>query len=255
MDSQNDISQQVVDARNDIGQGIVDAQNAIGQQVVGEFKSFGSILAICFFCSAKFNTSNYVILMPITTFTDTSNYITQQHNTLSDWLHGNLCIIYKALNGSCDRAIGPLNEDQAHIPMQLYWPEGQPTLIERLEQFQTHLSLPVSDDLHVDDKTAGDEGIGRNKHVVMNALSKEMKDQFVAVEAKVVGAVTDLVESKVKTLSQEMQGKEDAVNAKVDAMKDELKDMKDDFKDVKDELKEVKDLLYKMMAAMTKDKE
>ena len=132
--------------------------------------------------------------------------------------------------------------------MQLYWPEGQPTLIERLEQFQTHLSLPVPDDLPVDDKAAGDERIGGNKHAVVNALSKEMKDQVDAVETKVVGAVADLVESKVNTLSKDMQDKADAVDANVNAI-----DAKVDA--MKDELKEVKDLMYKMMAAMTKDKE
>ena len=145
--------------------------------------------------------------------------------------------------------------------MQLYWPEGQPTLIERLEQFQTHLSLPVPDDLPVDDKTVGDEGIGGNKNALVNALLKETKDQVDAVETK-VGAVADLVESKMNSFPRDMQGKVDAVYAKVDAIQDELKDMKDElknvkdeFKDVKDGLKEVKDLMYKMMAAMTKDNE
>ena len=209
--------------------------------------------------------------MLINTFIkETSNYITEQHNTLSDWLHENLCIIYKALNGSCDRTIGPLNENQAHIPMQLYWPEGQLTIFERLEQFQTHLSLPVSDN----DEAAGAEGMEAVRHVMMNAFSLEMKGR--------VDAVADLVENKMNALSKEMQGKDDALETKVDAVETKVdavetkvdavetkvdavadlveskvnvlsKEMQGKVDAMKDELKEVKDLINKLMSAMTKD--
>ena len=43
---------------------------------------------------------------------DSHNYITLQHNALSEWLHTNLCLIYEALDGSCTQEIGPLNEEQ-----------------------------------------------------------------------------------------------------------------------------------------------
>ena len=99
----------------------------------------------------------YILIHVKTLITDTSNYITKQHNVLSEWLHENLCLIYKASGGSCDRFIGPLTKDQAHIPMQLYWPEGQPTLINRLEHFQANLPLAAPDDL-----VGSDKGMGKN---------------------------------------------------------------------------------------------
>ena len=168
-----------------------------------------------------------------------------------------MCLIYKASGGSCDRTIGPLNENQAHIPMQLYWPEGQPTLIERLEHFQTHLVLASPDDLLVDGETSGDEGIGGNKPVVMSALSKEIKDQVDAVETKVdvVETKVDVVETKVDVLSNKMEDKVDAVETKVDAVETKVDAVETKVDVMKAELKEVKDLMYKLMAAMTKEKE
>ena len=150
---------------------------------------------------------------------DTSNYITKQHNVLSKWLHENLCLIYKASGGSCDRFIGPLTENQAHIPMQLYWPEGQPTLVDRLEQFGANLSLAAPDDLVADDLVGSDNGMGKS----MDGL-KAIKDDFDA-------------------LSNEVQ-------QKVDALKGEIKD---EMREMKDEMREMKDLIYKLMGMMSKE--
>ena len=62
--------------------------------------------------------------------------ITSQHNVLRNWLKEMLCMIYEQVNGACvdvEEFIGPLKEDQAFIPVELSWPEGQPTMAERLD--------------------------------------------------------------------------------------------------------------------------
>ena len=122
-DAQNASGHAIVEAQNDLGQGIVDAQNALGNYIVDAQNANGQAIV------------------------DASNYITLQHNTLSQWLHSNLCLLYQALNGTCSEFIGPLEEDQVFIPVELSWPEGQPTMAERLEQIQSRLSLGAPDDM------------------------------------------------------------------------------------------------------------
>ena len=166
-----------------------------------------------------------------TLITETSNYITKQHNELSEWLHENLCLIYAASGGSCERFIGPLTENQAHIPMQFYWPEGQPTLIDRLEQFQTNLPLAGPNDLVVDDKDGCSKGMGKSRN--------------------------DLVKDDLDALTNEVQEKNDAIETKVDTLKDEMREMKDEMKEemreMKDEMREMKDLIFKLMGTMNKE--
>ena len=62
MDTQNQSGQDIVDAQNALGKYIVDAQNDNGQAVV-----------------------------------DVSNYVTLQHNKLSQWLHDSLCIMFEKM--------------------------------------------------------------------------------------------------------------------------------------------------------------
>jgi len=183
VDAQNDVGQGIIDAQNDIGQAIVDAQNALGQDIV-----------------------------------DNSNYITEQHNVLSEWLHENLCMIYEALDGTCDTAIGPLQEKQAYAPVRLHWPEGQPTLIERFEQFQTFLSLDMaSKSLHGNDEVSG----ARSASSV-----EEIKNKMGDISSEVQGKV-DAVEEKVDTLSNDIRGRVNTVEEKIDIVKNELAEVKD----------------------------
>ena len=84
--------------------------------------------------------------------------------------------------------------------MQLYWPEGQPTLVDRLEQFGANLSLAAPDDLVADDLVGSDNGMGKS----MDGL-KAIKDDFDA-------------------LSNEVQQKVDALKGEI---KDEMREMKD----------------------------
>ena len=47
----------------------------------------------------------------------------------------------KGMHGTCATFIGPLAEDQVFIPVELEWPDGRPTVVERLENIQSTLSL------------------------------------------------------------------------------------------------------------------
>ena len=147
---------------------------------------------------------------------DASNYVTEQHNALSEWLYDNLCIIYKASGGSCESVIGPLQENQAHIPMQLYWPEGQPSIMEKIDLIQTTLPPALQDNLLLEGvgnvNVSSDSGLDTIK-AKMDALSSYVQENLNHVNA--VDSKVDAVESKV-----------DAVESKVDAVQDELSELK-----------------------------
>ena len=146
-----------------------------------------------------------------------------QHNVLGEWLHTNLCIIYEALDGSCAPEVGPLNEDQAFLPMQLHWPEGQPNIVQRLEEFKNAFSLAAPD------STYGD-GIAD----ASNAYFEEVK-------------------SKVDALSSGMQGKSDAVEGKVDAVEGKVDAVEGKVDLVQKELQELKHMMSTLIGIMAKD--
>ena len=114
--------------------------------------------------------------------TEASNYITHQHNTLSGWLYGNLCMIYKSLNGTCASTIGPQQENQVHVPIELYWPEGQLNMIEKIDQMQSSLS-------DMQNKVDTIEG-------KVDALSTDMQIKVDTVESKVDAVQDELKEMK-----------------------------------------------------------
>ena len=170
--------------------------------------------------------------------TDTSNYITEQHNALSEWLHENLCIIYRALQGTCARAIGPLQENQAHIAMQLHWPEGQLNIMEKIDQLQTTLPLASQDNLmldHIENANVSSDGGMKSIMDKMDALSSNVQENVNKVDA--VEIKMDAFDSKVDALSNDMRNKMDAVDSKVDALSS----------DMQDELRELKDMMTKLM--------
>ena len=170
-----------------------------------------------------------------TLITDASNYITEQHNALSDWLHKNLCIIYTALNGTCAIAIGPLQENQAHLAMQLYWPEGQLNIMEKIDQLQTTLPLALQDNLmldHIENANISSAGGPQTIKDKMDALSSNVQENVKALSNDVRNKV-DAVESKVDAV----ESKVDAVESKVDALSN----------DVQNELRELKDMMTKLM--------
>ena len=208
---------------------------------------------------------------------DASNYVTEQHNALSEWLYDNLCIIYKASGGSCESVIGPLQENQAHIPMQLYWPEGQPSIMEKIDLIQTSLPLTLKDNLELEHiinaNTSSADGLKTIKGK-MDALSSNLQENLNhvdvvdgkvdAVDGKVdaVESKVNAVESKVDALSKDMQDKVNAVESKVDALSNDMRDKVDaveskvdalsnDVRDkvgaVQEELRELKYMMTKLM--------
>jgi len=222
-DAQNALGQAIVDARNDIGQGNVDTQNALGQQLVDAQNALGQGIV------------------------ESQNYITSQHNDLGEWLHTNLCLIYATSGGNCDPEIGPLQEDQAFIPMILHWPDDKPNLIERLEQFQDALSLSVLDDF-----TQGDGEIADASNT---ARALEHTQDLEVIKGK-VDALSNSVQGKVDDVEGKvdaMQGKVDNVEGKVDAMQGKLDNVEGKVDGVQDELKEVKVMLSKLMDILAKD--
>ena len=142
------------------------------------------------------------------TFTaDTSNYITKQHNKIGDWLHESLCEIYRVSGGSCHPTFGPLEEDQAYIPMQLHWPEGQLNMMEKIDQLHTILPLSVQDNLMLHDSgnsnVSSAVSLGTITHK-MDALSSKVQEKVDAVENK-LGDKVNVVESKVDFLTKNVQ--------------------------------------------------
>jgi len=242
-DTQNALGQAIVGAQNDIGQGIVDAQNALGQEIVDSQNTLGQAIV------------------------DSQNYITLQHNELGEWLHTNLCLIYKASGGSCDPTVGPLREDQAYIPMQLHWPDGQLNMMEKIEQLQTSLPLAAQDNLLLDDsKNANILSAGGLEMIkdTVNALSSDMQDNAETVKGK-VDDLSSKMQDKVDDLSSKMQDKVDDLSSKMQDKMDNLSNTMHDKQDVvegkvhavegkvdtiQDELKELKDMMTKLMGMM-----
>ena len=182
-----------------------------------------------------------------------------QHNVLGEWLHTNLCTIYKALDGSCDREVGPLNEDQAFVPMQLHWPEGQPNIVQRLEELKNVFSLAAPDNAYGDGIAVASNAT-QHVNVRVHATDfEEFKSKVDAVEGKVdaVEGKVDAIEGKVDALSSDMQGKVDAVEGKVDALSSGMQGKVDAVEgkvdSVQKELQELKDMLSTLMGMMAKD--
>merc|ERR1712194_240431 len=126
---------------------------------------------------------------------DASNYITSQHNKLSQWLHESLCVMFVKAGGRCITLIGPLEEDQSVIPVELYWPEGQPTVFERLEQVKkTFLTAQTPDGI-----ISGAQGL----------LTK-------ANDIEIVKSVTDGIDVNGRAVSKHTRMTSDMVESELD---------------------------------------
>ena len=188
---------------------------------------------------------------------DAQNYITLQHNVLSEWLHGNLCLIYEALNGTCATFIGPLEEDQVFVPVELSWPEGQPNMMERLEQIQSTLSLGALDD--VKDGNDDSEITEQAQSLLRSAISDQMR----ALEGKFdlhsagVQSKVDVVESKVDALTTDMKGKVDKLEGKFDSKFDvhsrKMEAVESKVDAIESSMKEIEQKLSKIMDLLAKE--
>jgi len=103
---ETNIGQDIVDTQNILGQKITDAQNEAGQGL-----------------------------------TNALNYVASQHNEVVEFIENkfstNVCKVYQATGGLCQTFIGPLEEGKKHAPLEVSWPENQPSLTERLQDLET----------------------------------------------------------------------------------------------------------------------
>jgi len=197
-DISNHLGEDIADAQNALGIAIVDAQNELGQQIVDTENILGRSIV------DGRNANGQAV-------TDAQNYITLQHNKLSQWLHETLCIMYEKNGGNCDSFVGPLEKEQSFIPTVFHWPAGQPTTIERLEQIQQAVFNDVSDDKN-------DGHI--NKSTWPGGFLKA------SVEDQDLGAFINVMESKLEADSAGMHAKMDAQSKEVEEVKDNMDEVK-----------------------------
>ena len=123
------------------------------------------------------------------------------------------CQVCQANHGACTRFVGPLEEEQEHAPIELHWPESQPTLVERLQQ------------------------IWADQH--------ESSMQITLLEMKIDSATTETVKVKAettKTMTKMMKEMEEMK----DDMK-EIKEMKDDMKTMKETMKVMQGMMSQVL--------
>ena len=159
--------------------------------------------------------------------------------------------MYDALGGTCEQAIGPLQENQVHAPMELYWPEGQQNMMEKIDQIQLSSPLAVQDNLVLDDsvENANFSSASNLKTIKgkIDALSNDMQNKVDVVEGK-VDALSNGMQVKVDAV----EGKVDAVESKVDAVESKVDAVEGKVDTIQDELKELKDMMSKLMRMMAK---
>ena len=212
VDSQNAISEDIVDSQNALSQSIVDAANANGQATV-----------------------------------NARNAMSTQHNDLGEWLHSSLCLIFEKLNGTCTEFIGPLSKDQVFVPMELRWPEDQPTIAERMMKIER--ALPIIDDLRnrgsvdVDNDFGNKIGIDdQNKNI---DVVKGQEDA--GTEGKISkGVMVEAAKKEVGMVKEEVA----VVEEKIDMLASDMKQMKDNMKQMNDNIKQMKNLVSKLVGMM-----
>ena len=155
-----------------------------------------------------------------------------------------MCEIYKALDGTCESVIGPLQEDQSFIPVELHWPDGAPNLMERLTNVQTLLfrDTPHDSGAQNDIKIADSFSIARAAQQISN--DNGLKDKVDAMEAKIDGIKGDV---------DTMKGKIDAVEEDINTMKDKVNAVEGKVDKVHDEMKDLKEMLSDIIAMLAKN--
>ena len=229
------IGQDIFDAQNALGQGIVDAQNANGKGIV-----------------------------------DARNAMSDQHNQMLGWLYPSLCAIFEQAGGDeCTQSIGPLKEHQEHIPLELHWPEGQPTLTERLQQIemggddirealsdiQRALSIDVNDDA-VDERANQPKILTGDSQTLVDNIVKRGEDGgadqakignsrnllVAGTDAKAVELLKEHVnemKSKMEDSNRKMEDNMAEMGEKVDAIEGSMKKMGDGMKKMEDGMKKI----------------
>merc|ERR1719491_1515942 len=210
---EENIGEEISESRNALGQAIISSQNAIGEALVVSQNSNGRLIV-----NAR-NANGQAIV-------NARNAISDQHNEMLKWLQTNFCVLCVGLDCTCEKFIGPLEDDQTHIPLHLHWPEGQATLMDKLHQIEMK-GESVQEDIQRTPGTGEDDARSlRSIGMETEALTK-IKVQVDAIEGnmKVFEGDLKLIVGKVDKVDA-IEGKVDAIEGNMQAQSAETKQMK-----------------------------
>ena len=102
------------------------------------------------------------------------------------------------MSGTCETFIGPLEEDQMQLPLELHWPEDQPTLMERLHQIE----------MNGDNIQAVMEGIQRALSISVDGTEDGNTKQTKSINARSLSPLGMEAEAltKIKVQVNEIEG-------------------------------------------------
>ena len=144
-----------------------------------------------------------------------------------------ICQVYKATGGGCRTFIGPLEEDQGSIPVELHWPEDQPTLDVRLQQIESSLRI--------------DNGDGTCFPIYTSGVDHNTRDVVDVEVIQTLKLQVDEVGRKTERKVDEMGSKVDEIGRKMEKVEEMGKKMEREMKMTKDttqqEMKETKDMV------------
>jgi len=215
-ESRNALGQAIISSQNAIGEALVDSQNANGQLIVDAQNSNGQAIV------------------------DARNAMSDQHNAMVEWLQTNFCALCVRFDCACERFIGPLEDDQRHIPLHLHWPEDQVTLMEKLHQIEMK-----GDNVQEDIQRA--LGIGEDDARSLRSIGMET-EALTKIRVQV-----DAIEGNMKVSEDNMQavqGKVDAVQGKVDAIDGNMQAVSAETKQMKDMMLQLIEQNSKLMQLM-----
>ena len=134
--------------------------------------------------------------------------------------------MFESMEGSCKSFDGPLDEEQVVVPAELVWPEGQPTVLERLEQIQSAFASGAMTKDNVLDIRYLSKMDTKSENIPLTVL--EMVDTVEgtvdAIEGK-VGAVVDnvnAVKGEVRNAQMEIQEMKDMISRLFELIGDKL---------------------------------
>merc|ERR1719491_538853 len=210
---EENIGEDISESRNALGQAIISSQNAIGEALVDSQNANGQLIV-----DAQ-NANGQAVV-------DARNAMSDQHNAMLEWLQTNLCVLCVNLDCACARFIGPLEDDQSHIPLHLHWPQGQATLMDRLHQIEMK-----GDSVQEDIQRAFGTGEDNDRSLHSTGMETEaltkIKVQVDAIEGnmKVFEDGLTLIVGKVDKVDA-IEGKVDAIEGNMQAQSAETKQMK-----------------------------
>merc|ERR1712238_391310 len=145
--------------------------------------------------------------------------MSDQHNRMLKWMHDDfpqrICQVYNASGGKCKSFIGPLEEDQGNIPIELHWPEDQPTLDVRLQQIESSLSLD-----NIDKKESNVEGkMDEMKTEISAAVKTEISAVKTAISA-VQLETSEMIKTEISAVQQEIRETKEMMKTLIDMMQE-----------------------------------